>query len=335
MRREPWYRLLLWYLRQYRLAAFCFLLFCGVFAMVFSLYELQVQAVGYAAALCAFLAACILAGHFIVCLRRHRSYEGVLRALRALPEEMPKPASLPERDLQEIAAGLRGLLREAQTQRQRERTESLDYYTTWAHQIKTPVAAMRMMLESEDTEENRALLAELFRIEQYVEMVLSYQRLGNGSSDYVFREYDLDGILRQAVHKYAQQFVRRRIRLAYEPVSCRVLTDEKWLLFLVEQLLSNSVKYTPAGGTVRISLSGKILCIADTGIGIAAEDLPRIFEKGFTGYNGRAEKKSTGLGLYLCKTVAARLSHRIWAESEPGKGTRVYLDLRTDPLAVE
>lgn len=222
--------------------------------------------------------------------------------------ELPAPATLAEVDYEAMISCLRTALNESTTLRQTERQESLDYYTAWVHQIKTPVSVMKMILESEDTEEHRELLAELFRIEQYVEMVLSYLRLGSSTSDYVFAEYDLDPIIRQAIRKYAPQFIRRKLRLVYTPTDVSVLTDEKWLLFIIEQVLSNSIKYTPAGGSVTISIvDGGVLRISDTGIGISPEDLPRIFEKGFTGYNGRADKKSTGLGLYLCRTAASRL----------------------------
>lgn len=210
----------------------------------------------------------------------------------------------------------------------------MDYYTTWAHQIKTPISVMRMTLQDVDTAEHRELLAELFRIEQYVEMALNWVRLGSDSMDFVFREYELDGIIRQAIHKYASQFIRRRLKLSYEPAEIIVLTDEKWLLFIIEQILSNAIKYTQEGG-VSIRVQDKVLKIEDTGIGIAPEDVPRIFEKGFTGYNGRADKKSTGLGLYLCSLTAEKLSHKIWVESEVGQGTAVFLDLHRDKLEVE
>jgi signal transduction histidine kinase len=194
---------------------------------------------------------------------------------------------------------------------------------------------MRMQLQGEDTEENRALLSELFRIEQYVEMVLSYIRLGSGQNDFVIGEYELDEIIRQAVHKFAPQFVHDRIRLVYEPISVRVITDEKWLLFIIEQLISNAIKYSP-NGTVTIMVSSeKVLSVADTGIGIAPEDLPRIFEKGFTGYNGRADKKATGLGLYLCRQAADKLGIALWAQSKPGEGSTFYLDLHRERLIVE
>ena len=323
------------FLWQYRRSGLLFLLFTGIFALVFSLYDLEVEAVFYAAALCALAGALILAARFFRFWRRHRAYREMLENLPLLPDVMPEPETLAERDLTDLLERLQETREQELTDWRNRQQESEDYYTAWAHQIKTPISVMGMTLEAEDTEEHRELSAELFRIEQYVEMVLSYLRLGSSSSDYVFRECDLDEILRQAVRKYASQFIRRKIRLVYEPVECRILTDEKWLLFIVEQILSNCVKYA-AGGTVTISVTERqVLRIADTGIGIAPEDLPRVFEKGFTGYNGRADKKSTGLGLYLCRMAAGRLGNRIWAESEPGKGTAVCLDLYREPLETE
>ena len=141
--------------------------------------------------------------------------------------------------------------------------------------------------------------SELLKIEQYVEMVLGYLRLGSETTDYVFRKYDLDALLRQSLRKYARLFILKKISLDFQETGRTVLTDEKWLTFVLEQLLSNAVKYTPEGGRVRIYGDGETLVIADSGIGIQPEDLPRVFEKGFTGFNGREDKKSTGIGLYL------------------------------------
>ena len=128
--------------------------------------------------------------------------------------------------------------------------------------------------------------------------------------------------------KLAPQFIRKHIGLTYESVEVKVITDEKLLSFMIEQLLSNAVKYTEKGQVTISVIEGSFLEIADTGIGIAEEDLPRIFEKGFTGYNGRADKKSTGLGLYLCRLTAERLGHKICARSEVGKGSVFTVDLR-------
>lgn len=333
--RKSWYSVLGSFLARRWAGLLLFLAFAGIFALVFSLYDLELEAVLYAGGLCLLLLLAVLAADFCRSLARRRRYEEIFRNLPLLPEELPAARTLEEADLQEILKELGRRMEAALTEWENWRQESMDYYTTWVHQIKTPISVMRMTLEGEDTEEHRELSAELFRIEQYVEMVLSYLRLDSDSSDYVFQEYDLDSIIRQAVHKYAPLFVRKKLRLSYEPVNVKVLTDEKWLLFILEQILSNSIKYTQEG-SVSITLTpDKVLNISDTGIGIAPEDLPRIFEKGFTGYNGRSDKKSTGLGLYLCKKAAGRLSHKISVQSKPGAGTVVSIDLDTKMLRTE
>jgi len=333
--RKSWYSALGSFLARRWAGLLLFLAFAGIFALVFSLYDLELEAVLYAGGLCLLLLLAVLAADFCRSLARRRRYEEIFRNLPLLPEELPAARTLEEADLQEILKELGRRMEAALTEWENWRQESMDYYTTWVHQIKTPISVMRMTLEGEDTEEHRELSAELFRIEQYVEMVLSYLRLDSDSSDYVFQEYDLDSIIRQAVHKYAPLFVRKKLRLSYEPVNVKVLTDEKWLLFILEQILSNSIKYTQEG-SVSITLTpDKVLNISDTGIGIAPEDLPRIFERGFTGYNGRSDKKSTGLGLYLCKKAAGRLSHKISVQSKPGAGTVVSIDLDTKMLRTE
>lgn len=193
---------------------------------------------------------------------------------------------------------------------------------------------MQMILQSDDTDENRMLLSELFRIEQYTEMALYYLRLDSTSTDFVIGKFDLDSIIKQAVHRYAPQFIGKKIRLVYSPFNADILTDEKWLLFIIEQILSNAVKYT-VKGSVTIKYANDILIISDTGIGISPEDLPRIFEKGYTGMSGRIERKSTGLGLYLCKRTADMLGHSLSASSVVGRGTNFYIDLSSKELDIE
>ena len=197
---------------------------------------------------------------------------------------------------------------------------------TWVHQIKTPIAVMRLKL-ADDTPEHHALAVELQRIEQYVDMVLQYIRLGSGSTDLVIREFPLDDLIRESVRKLAPQFVEKRLRLEFSPTEATVVTDQKWFVCILDQLLSNAVKYTPAG-TVTIAFQDSILTVSDTGIGIAPEDLPRIFEKGYTGMNGRLGQKSSGLGLYLAKKAADLLSIPLCAESAVGSGSAFRLDLR-------
>lgn len=303
--------------------------FAGIFALVLSLEGAPAGAVGYALLLCVALGALVY-GLFL--LRAWQQRQKLRDALQKLPYTLEADALPPcltpgETVYRQALLDLQRAYVLLESQTGRKRADLLDYYTLWVHQIKTPIAAMRLLLQGEPHPAGRELTAELFRIEQYADMALQYLRLDSESSDFVFRSCALDEIVRQAVRKYAPLFIRSQVGLVYDGLDETVLTDSKWLGFVIEQLLSNALKYTPRG-TVTISQDGpKTLVIADTGIGIAPEDLPRICEKGFTGYNGRTGQKSTGIGLYLCSRVLKKLGHGFSIASEPGKGTRVTIDL--------
>lgn len=251
---------------------------------------------------------------------------------------------LSEQDYQNIIKNLKEQNSELKSQERIFKQEMSDYYSMWVHQIKTPIAAMHVLqqtLEEEYPEQKyiKEIKLELFKIEQYVEMVLTYLRMGEMSGDLKFEKYSLDAIVRQVIRKYSQMFILRKIHLQYAKTSQCIVTDEKWLQFVLEQVLSNALKYTKDGGMIFIYTeekeNKKCLVIEDSGIGIQAEDLPRVFEKGFTGYNGRADKKSTGIGLDMCKKIMERLNHQIWIESEIDKGTKVYLDLAREEWTIE
>lgn len=212
--------------------------------------------------------------------------------------------------------------------------DAIEYYTLWAHQIKTPIASMRLTISSEDSELARKISSDLLKIEQYVDMVLNYMRLDSTSTDYVIKEVKLDDIIRPVIKKYAGEFILRKLSIDYDEPDDMVLTDEKWLSFVLEQLISNALKYTRTG-SIKIYKHDDKLVIEDTGMGIAASDLPRVFEKGYTGNIGREDKRASGIGLFLVKQVMDRLGHRIHIESEIDKGTRVYLDLNKSNLWVE
>ena len=296
----------------------------GICCAVFSLYGLPLESVGYAFALCFALGLVLFASGCFRFYRRHRELAGLLAQVKEKVLPLPPPGGLLEADYQALLQALASD-RAALALESRNRLQDMtDYYTLWAHQIKTPIAAMGLLLQEEPRPE---LEGELIKIEQYVEMVLGYLRLGSSSTDYVLRNCSLDGLLRQSVRKYARLFILKKISLDFQETGRTVLTDEKWLAFVVEQLLSNALKYTPEGGRIRIYGDGDTLVIADSGIGIRPEDLPRVFEKGFTGFNGREDKKSTGIGLYLCSQVLERLNHGISISSRPGRGTLVRLDL--------
>ena len=314
------------YLKQRRkwllLLACCVL----VFAVSFLLYHLPLAAVLYPSVLCAAL----VLGWFLADYRKQREKKKRLTHLAALPDDLTErleeaPGSL-EEAYETIIRNLSRREQDFRREQQRREADRADYYTTWVHQIKTPIASMYLSLENEDSPLSRSLGEELQRIEQYVQMVLTYQRLDSVDTDYVFRECPVDPLVKGALRKFAAQFIRKGIRLDYTPTQKSVVTDEKWLSFVVEQLLSNALKYTPQG-TVSIYLEDGSLCIRDTGIGIAPEDLPRIFERGYTGCNGRSDKKASGLGLYLCRRICNNLGHNLTAESTPGVGTLMKLDL--------
>lgn len=328
-------KLFLGYLRQYRLAFLFFCLFAVIFTLVFLAYDLQTEAVLYAGILCAVCTAVILPLHFLRYYQRYKENKRLMSNITLMTEQLPETGSPIEKQYLAMLVQLREELYETENRCQQERTESIDFYTTWVHQIKTPISVMWMLLQSEDTEEHRALTAELFRIEQYTEMVLCWFRLDSKSNDFVIRQLPLDEIIRTAVRRYAPQFIRKRIRLVYEGTDITVLSDRKWLLFLLEQLLSNAVKYTDTGCVTIAVTEPATLTVTDTGIGIAPEDLPRIFEKGYTGYNGHADKKSTGLGLYLCRKAADKLGHTISVTSENGKGSTFTVDLSRKKIEIE
>lgn len=316
------------YLKKNRKTLLLMTVFLLLAAGVFSLYELPLEPVVYTAVLCA------LAGLLMFlygCLRyaaRWRRLSNIRNTLPLNLDTLPEPADRNEALYQEMLSELNSQRMKAELERQRFYSESTDYYTMWVHQIKTPISALRLLLQ-EDADKNRESLSELLRVEQYVEMVLGYLRTEDMSTDMNFEKCSLDAIIREQIHKYARIFVGKKLSLTYEGVEEEVLTDSKWLGFVIGQLLSNSLKYTKKGG-LSVYMSTKrphTLVIADTGIGIAPQDLPRVFEKGFTGNNGRGENRSTGLGLYLVKKIMKRLNHGIYIESVPGKGTKVYLEL--------
>lgn len=216
-------------------------------------------------------------------------------------------------------------------------TSQIDYFTLWLHQIKTPISAISLLIQRDTQAKfNHQMEQELLQIENYTHMALNYLKIEQSGSDLDFVEVSLDRVIKETVKKFSILFIYNRIQLDYKITSQKVLSDEKWLRVLVEQILSNSLKYTPEGGRIQIYMSPvkkNQLIIEDTGIGIRAEDLPRIFERGYSGFNGRIHEKSTGLGLFLSQKITKRLGHEIAIESTVGKGTKVIIDLARTPLA--
>lgn len=214
--------------------------------------------------------------------------------------------------------------------------EQMDYFTLWLHQIKTPISAMSLILERDTNEskEKKQMEQELLLLNDYTHMALNYLKLEETGKEMDLEKVKLDNVIKETIKKYSVLFIYNEISLDYSAIQEKVLTDRKWLQVLLEQLLSNSLKYT-ASGTIRIYMeSPDELVIEDTGSGIRKEDLPKIFDKGYTGLDGRLHNKSTGLGLFLSRMVCKRLGHTLRIDSEVGKGTKARINFYRPDVAM-
>lgn len=304
----------------------------AVFMLFMFVYGVPAQALIYAGAVGAAVTAFAAAGDFVRYYNKHKLLEGLKNEILFTTENLPAGDNGIEERYNELIELLSEAKAELRSETDMRYENTLMYFTMWVHQIKTPISAMSLALQCSEFPENAELAEGLQKIEQYVEMALLYVKLDNEDEDLVFRTCSLDKIVRQAVRRFSVQFIRKRIQLIYEPLEAVVLTDEKWLLFVVEQVISNALKYTARGSVeIRLETPGvPVLLIRDSGMGIAPEDLPRVFERGFTGNNGRTDKKATGIGLYLCRRVCNKLGCEISASSscEPGRSfTEIRIDL--------
>ena len=211
----------------------------------------------------------------------------------------------------------------------------VDYYTLWVHQIKTPIAASKLLVsEVADRQLKQQLEQEVFKIDSYTNLVLQYLRLESFHDDLVLKKENIEDLVKEVIRKYALFFIQKGISINLHDLDRSIVTDKKWLLVVLEQILSNSLKYTNEGG-VEIYMEGQELCIKDTGIGIKNSDRLRVFERGFSGYNGRMTQQSSGLGLYLTQKISQELGHQIQIESELGQGTTVGIKFSEVNLLIE
>ena len=203
-----------------------------------------------------------------------------------------------------------------------DRRELEEYFLLWVHQIKTPITVSNLILQKGEFEDKNKLKEQMFYIEEYTNMAINYLKLMDRDADMDITSINLDSLIKSILKKYSMLFIEKRISLDYNPVSVNVISDTKWLSILIEQILANAIKYTESG-TIQITFEedSNTLKIRDTGIGIRSEDLNKIFDRGYSGFNGRINEKSSGLGLYLVKTIANVINVKVNVQSTLNVGS--------------
>lgn len=204
------------------------------------------------------------------------------------------------------------------------------YIEMWVHEIKTPLAAAKLVIQNNPQPAEESLLEEIEKIEGFVDQALYYARSANPEKDYIIQSIILKDVMQPVIRKHAKTFIYKKIKVEMEKLDVEVFSDTKWITFIFDQIISNALKYTPQQtGVIHITTQQKKnaveLFIQDNGIGIGESDLPRIFDKGFTGVNGRCNEKATGMGLYLCKTLCDKLYLSIRAKSSSHAGTTIII----------
>ena len=247
-----------------------------------------------------------------------------------LPEIMNEPENLEGKLLYDILRQANKDMHEHVKKYRDRENEYREYIETWVHEIKTPIASTRLIIENNQSNITRNIKEEIKKVEEYIEQVLYYSRSNNVSKDYIIKEVSLPDLVRRVIKRNSRDFISKGIALDIEAVDGMVYSDAKWLEFIVNQLIGNATKYI-AGRDGKVTIStirnenNIILTIEDNGIGIIDKDLNRVFEKGFTGENGRKFGQSTGIGLYLCKKLSEQLGLGLTLTSKTGEGTKVRI----------
>ena len=237
-------------------------------------------------------------------------------------DELPRQTLL-EKDYTRLLESLSNRVGQISYQKEQQQTELIDYYALWSHQIKTPLAALDLMIQVEESPRKKELKNEIFKIQQYLDMMLQYLRMESMENDFVFRELSLEQVVKPIIRKFAPFFIEKDLELDLQIENVHLVSDEKWLSFILEQIIFNGIKYTKTGKLTIKSETPYSFMIHDTGQGILEEDIPRVFEKGYTGLNGRTNQKATGLGLYMSKEIADKLGIQLTLTSKIGKGTSI------------
>lgn len=315
------------------------LVFLGMaftFAGIFVLGSLPLTLYLYSMELTLFFFLVYLIVQYFLYSKRHKTIMQVGAAQSTRIEDVAAGTDPADKVYLKKIGQLQQDIRNLTNEHAERQADQLDYFTLWLHQIKTPLSAISLLNQSSNSAESKNTSQEILRLEDYTHMALNYVKLEETGSEMDLSDVDLDTVIKKAVKKYSILFIYKGIKLDYQPLGIKVLSDGQWMQTILEQLLSNSLKYT-ASGTISIYMDSEkeqTLIIEDTGAGIRPEDLPKIFNKGYSGLNGRLHEKSTGLGLFLSRKICKRLGHDLTIESELSKGTRVSINLARQQLAL-
>lgn len=321
-------RLFFRYLKDRKYTVITYIGMVSLFVSTFFLYDVPVAVYADALLFSGFFLLIMMSIQYYRYRRQHFSLENGKKAVRLYVQSRQQRQLLIEEDYEELLEILDRECREDVSESKQANYRLMDYYSMWSHQIKTPLAVLNLKMQ-ENQLDHTVLKQELFKIDQYLDMMLQYLRLNHTETDFVFEEVDIDRLIKETVKKYATFFIYQELSFSLEETGQTVISDKKWLGFVLEQILLNAIKYTRQGG-IRIYSNPnrpKEIVIEDTGIGILQEDIDRVFEKGYTGYNGHNHQKATGLGLYMSREIMRKLGHQIHLTSEVGSGTKVWFNV--------
>lgn len=264
---------------------------------------------------------------FLSYRKTYKLYENMDQQVQNLSNEQINKLITPKTDLDRMIIKL---LQDILTEKKRlvleqevAYDELLNYYSLWSHQIKTPLSVLSLLAQTNNPNP-KDISRELFKVDEYLRMMLHYLKMPTISQDLTFKKHSLEKMIHDSLKKYATFFIQKDLSLDLSISDTKITTDEKWFEFIFEQILFNALKYTTSG-TITIYNTQNSLVISDTGIGILSQDLPRIFERGYTGFNGNVDKKATGLGLHMSQQIASHLGIVISIESVIDQGTTVTI----------
>ena len=247
-----------------------------------------------------------------------------------LPEVIEEPRFQEARIINDVLKQCNKSMHEKVKHYKDEQIEYREYSETWVHEIKTPIASAKLILENDNSNLSERINYEMKRVEGFIEQVLYYARSSDVSKDYIIKEFSLRSVVMKSVKSNSRDFINKNIKLDIRGIEGNIFSDEKWVEFIINQIIINAVKFSiPNEGKVsiysKVNENNIILTIEDNGVGINEKDIDRVFEKGFTGENGRKFGKSTGIGLYLCKKLCDKLGIGISLNSKENIGTKVNI----------